>query len=65
LEFENKGYRYYEEMLKSSDDENLTKLLKFLIEEEKRHYDLIFRIHQYLTDSYNWNMYEEGSFPQG
>ncbi|MDP6685983.1 MAG: hypothetical protein QGI05_03425, partial [Candidatus Omnitrophota bacterium] len=61
----NSGYKYYESMLKEAKDENLVKLLKFLLEEEGKHYEGIMKLHTYLTDSENWFMYEEGSFPQG
>lgn len=65
MELENKGYKYYENMLKDTTDKNLIKLLKFLLDEEKGHYETIENLHTYLTDSHNWFMYEEGSFPQG
>lgn len=65
MEFENNGYKYYESMLKDAKDENLAKLLKFLLEEESKHYEAINDLHTYLADSHNWFMYEEGSFPQG
>ena len=65
MEFENSGYKYYEEMLKDAKDENLIKLLKFLLSEEKTHCDTISRLHSYISDSANWYMYEEESFPQG
>ncbi len=65
MDFENKGYKYYENMLKSVSDPKLTKFLKFLLEEESRHYEGIERLYRYITDSENWFMYEEGSFPQG
>ena len=65
MEFENSGYKYYENMLKDAKDKNLEKLLKFLLEEESGHYEAISDLYTYLTDSHNWFMYEEGSFPQG
>lgn len=65
MQFEKDGYAYYENMLKDTNDENLTKLLKFLLNEENDHYEWIMNLHAYLTDSHNWFMYEEGSFPQG
>ncbi|MBU1888125.1 MAG: ferritin family protein [Candidatus Omnitrophica bacterium] len=65
MEFENSGYKYYEDMLKAAKDEKLARLLKFLLAEEKKHYESIMDLHSYLTDSQNWFMYEEGSFPQG
>lgn len=65
MEFENNGYNYYRDMLKKAKDENLKKLLNFLLEEESSHYDSINSLYVYLTDSHNWFMYEEGSFPQG
>ncbi|MBU1853947.1 MAG: ferritin family protein [Candidatus Omnitrophica bacterium] len=65
MEFENNGYKYYEEMLKEAKNENLIKLLKFLLQEEKEHYESIMNLHTYITDSANWYMYEEGAFPQG
>ncbi|MFC1624656.1 ferritin family protein [Candidatus Omnitrophota bacterium] len=65
MEFENSGYRYYEAMRKDAKDEKLVKLLDFLLEEEKAHYDGIMKLHTYITDSANWYMYEEESFPQG
>ena len=65
MEFENSGYKYYESMLENAKDESLVKLLKFLLQEESRHYDGIQELYTYLTDSHNWFMYEEGSFPQG
>ena len=65
MEFEGKGYKYYENMMKSAKDENLIKLLQFLLDEENKHYQAIDNLYTYLTDSQNWFMYEEGSFPQG
>lgn len=65
IDFENSGYRYYEDMLKEAKDENLIKLLRFLLSEEKIHCDTIMKLHSYISDSANWYMYEEGSFPQG
>ena len=65
MEFENSGYRYYEAMRKDLKDEKLVKLLDFLLEEEKTHCDSIMKLHAYITDSANWYMYEEESFPQG
>ena len=65
MEFENNGYRYYENMLKQAKDEKLITFLKFLLQEESRHYDLLMNTHSYITDTHNWFMYEEDSFPQG
>ena len=65
MEFENNGYSYYKDMLKEAKDENLVNLLKFLLEEESKHYETVNNLHTYLTDSHNWFMYEEESFPQG
>jgi len=65
IEFENFGYSYYQKFLKESKDKNLTKLLSFLLKEEDRHCKALMNIHTYVTDSANWYMYEEGSFPQG
>ncbi len=65
MDFENKGYAFYEKIRKEAKDENLIKLLDFLLEEETSHYELIENLHLYLTDSHNWFMYEEDSFPQG
>lgn len=65
MEFENSGYRYYKNMRKDAKDEKLVKLLDFLLEEEKAHCDGIINLHTYITDSANWCMYEEESFPQG
>lgn len=65
MEFENNGYKYYENMLKEAKDEELIKLLKFLLKEESKHHDLLMGAYTYLTDSHNWFMYEEGTFPQG
>lgn len=65
MEFEKNGYHYYENMLKDAKDGNLVKLLNFLLDEEDGHYESIMKLHEYLSDSQNWFMYEEGSFPQG
>jgi len=65
MDFENSGYRYYQKFLKESKDKNLTKLLNFLLKEEDRHCKALMEIYAYVTDSANWYMYEEGSFPQG
>ena len=65
MEFENNGYKYYEEMLRKAEGRKLIKLLKFLLNEENQHYEGIRNLYTYLTDSANWFMYEEGSFPQG
>ncbi len=65
IEFENSGYAYYKNMLKEARDERLKKLLKFLLEEEGKHCESIIKLHSFITDSANWFMYEEDSFPQG
>ena len=65
MDFENKGYKHYENMLKKAEDANLVKFLKFLLGEESKHYESIKQTHEYLKDSANWFMYNEGSFPQG
>jgi rubrerythrin len=65
IEFENFGYSYYQKFLKESKDKNLIELLSFLLKEEDRHCKALMNIHTYITDSANWYMYEEGSFPQG
>ncbi len=65
MEFEKNGYKYYEDMLKIAKDEHVVRLLKFLLEEENKHYEVISDLYAYITDSQNWLMYEEGSFPQG
>jgi len=65
MEFENSGYKYYESMRKDAKDAKLIKLLDFLLKEEKAHYESIMNLHAYITDSANWYMYEEESFPQG
>jgi rubrerythrin len=65
MDFENSGYAYYKKFLKESDDENLNKLLKFLLDQEDKHCKALREIHTYITDNANWYMYEEGSFPQG
>ncbi len=65
MEFENDGYKYYEDMLKKTKDEKLIKFLKFLLDEESHHYDLLKNTYSYINDTHNWFMYEEGSFPQG
>jgi rubrerythrin len=65
MEFEKNGYEYYKKMLLEAKDEQAKGLLEFLLEEEKRHYEILEKTYAYLTDSANWFMYEEGSFPQG
>jgi len=65
MDFENSGYRFYQDMKKKTADEKLIKLLDFLLAEEKVHYEGILSLYTYLTDSANWYMYEEKSFPQG
>jgi rubrerythrin len=65
MEFEKSGYDYYKNMLFEAKGEQAKKFLEFLLDEEKRHYEIIEKTYNYLTDSANWFMYEEGSFPQG
>ena len=65
MEFENEGHKHYSKMLEKAEDENLIKLLKFLIEEESMHYESLKKTYEYVSDTHNWFMYEEGSFPQG
>jgi len=65
MEFEKNGYDYYEGMLAITKDTQAMQFLEFLLDEEKKHYEIIERMYNYLTDSANWFMYEEGSFPQG
>ena len=45
MEFENNGYKYYEKLLKKTKDENLIKLLEFLLGEESKHYESIMNLH--------------------
>ncbi|MFC1807430.1 ferritin family protein [Candidatus Omnitrophota bacterium] len=65
MEFEKEGYEFYTKMLNDVEDKNLVKFLKFIVDEEKAHYDGLEKFHSYLGDSANWFMDEEGSFPQG
>jgi rubrerythrin len=65
MEFEKSGYDYYKKLLTEAEGERAKKFLEFLLDEEKRHYEIIEKTYNYLTDSENWFMYEEGSFPQG
>jgi rubrerythrin len=65
MEFEKNGYNHYKAMLKQASDPGVVKFLEFLLEEESRHYEIIEKMYNYLIDSANWFMYEEGSFPQG
>jgi rubrerythrin len=65
MEFEKNGYNHYKAMLKQTIDPGLVKFLEFLLEEESRHYEIIEKMYNYMIDSANWFMYEEGSFPQG
>jgi rubrerythrin len=65
MEFEKDGYNHYKTMLKQASDPGVVKFLEFLLEEESRHYEIIEKMYNYLADSANWFMYEEGAFPQG
>lgn len=65
LDFEKRGYNYYNNILKRAEDENLVKLLEFLLDEEDSHYDKFIKLYEYMTDTDNWYMYDEGVFPQG
>jgi rubrerythrin len=65
MQLEKDGYAYYQDMLKNAKDENLKKLLDFLLKEEKNHYQQFESLYTFITDTKNWYMYEEGSFPQG
>jgi len=63
-ELESNARRYYKNMLKETEDKNLVKLLKFLIEEENKHYGLVTNMYAYVTDPYNWFMQEKHPFSQ-
>ena len=65
LDLEKQGYNFYKDILEEANDENLKKFLQFLMEEENEHYEEFMKVYEYLTDSSNWYMYEEDSFPQG
>jgi rubrerythrin len=65
MEFEKNGYDYYKSMLAEAEGEQEISFLEFLLDEEKQHYEILEKTYNYLTDSANWFMYEEGSFPQG
>ncbi|MFH1996894.1 MAG: ferritin family protein [Candidatus Omnitrophota bacterium] len=65
MDFENSGYKYYESMLAEAKEETIAGLLKFLLQEETRHHDLLQSTYTFLTDPENWFMREEGGFPQG
>jgi rubrerythrin len=65
MRFEKDGYDYYKNMLEKAETQEAKDLMTFLLEEESRHYEIIEKMYNYLTDSANWFMYEEGSFPQG
>jgi rubrerythrin len=65
MEFEKNGYDYYKNMLSEAEGGQAKRFLEFLLDEEKQHYEILEKTYNYLTDSANWFMYEEGSFPQG
>ena len=65
LELEKKGYEFYEKLLADATDPNLKAFIEFLVKEEHDHYALIEKAYGYVTDTQNWFMNEEGSFPQG
>jgi len=61
-ELESNARRYYKNMLKETKDKNLVRLLKFLIEEETKHYALVTNMYTYVSDPYNWFMQEKHPF---
>ena len=65
LRLEKDGYDYYAKILQQSSDQKIKRFMEFLLGEEQTHYDGIQKLYTYITDSHNWYMYEEGSFPQG
>jgi rubrerythrin len=65
LDFEKKGYDFYEKAALEATGEKEKKLFEVLAVEEKRHYDVLENTYNFLQDTGNWFMWEEHGMLEG
>ena len=65
LDFEKKGYAFYENAAETATGEKEKKLFEVLAVEEKRHYEVLENTFNFLQDTGNWFMWEEHGMLEG
>jgi rubrerythrin len=65
LDFEKKGYAFYENAAQTATGKKEKKLFEVLAAEEKGHYDVLENTYNFLQDTGNWFMWEEHGLLEG
>lgn len=65
LDFESKGYEFYQRALSKTKEEKVRKLLTFLTKQENEHYRLLQETHEYLIHPTSWFIKEEKPIYEG
>jgi len=65
LDFEKKGYDFYEKAAQAATGKKEKKLFEVLAIEEKRHYEVLENTYNFLKDTGNWFMWEEHGLLEG
>ena len=65
MQMENDGYNFYKKALEATEDANAKELCRFLLGEEKAHYDLIASTYEYLKNPAAWFMRDEKPIVEG
>ena len=66
MEFENDGFNFYKRYWKETQNADIKKLLEFLMNEEKSHYNLLQSTYLYLNEPAEWfNLQEPTMFEGG
>lgn len=65
LDFEKKGYNFYQKAAREATEEKEIKLFEVLTIEEQRHYELLENTHQFLENTGDWVMWEEHGILEG
>jgi len=65
MEFEKKGWEFYEASAKKASDKNEKELFTRLAAEESQHYDIVRNTYEYLEDTKHWYTWAEKSLLDG
>jgi len=65
LDFEAKGYEFYQKAAAEATDEKEKKLLSVLADEEQEHYSILQNTYSFLKDTGDWFMWEEQGILEG
>lgn len=65
LDFENAGYKFYQQAAREATDEKEKKLFEALTVEEQRHFELLQNTSRFLEDTGDWFMWEEHGILEG